>query len=131
VTLSVWEPLEQNPGHAALVRALERHHDAAAASATRSFFALGEVGEVRSLLLAGGLFREVSLHSAVLTVRFASPEHFVWLEMLPSHLENPVAQMDVHALSVLVSEVNTALYPYVTSDGLAFPMQAHLVTARK
>ena len=130
VALSVWGPLERNPGHAALVRALERHLDAAAASAMRSFFALGEVREVRSLL-AGGLFREVHLHTAVLTVRFASPEQFVWLEMLPSHLENPVARMDVHALSVLVSEVNAALQPYVTSDGLAFPMQAHLVNARK
>lgn len=95
-----------------------------------SFFALGEASAVRSLL-AGGLFREVHLHTAVLPVRFASPEQFVWLEMLHSHLENPVAQMDVHALSVLVSEVNAALQPYVTSDGLAFPMQAHLVNARK
>ena len=130
VVLSVWGPLERNPGHAALVRALERHLDTAAASAMRSFFALGEVREVRSLL-AGGLFRQVLLHTAVLTVRFASPEQFVWLEMLPSHLENPVAGMDVRALSVLVSEVNAALQPYVTSDGLAFPLQAHLVNARK
>jgi hypothetical protein len=85
---------------------------------------------VRSLL-AGELFREVHLHTTVLTVRFASPEHFVWLEMLPSHHENPVAHMDVPALSVLVSEVHAALQSYMTSDGLAFPMQAHLVTARK
>jgi SAM-dependent methyltransferase len=131
VVLSVWGPLERNPGHAALVRALEDHHDTtAAASAMRSFFALGEAGAVRSLL-ARGLFREVHLHTADLTVRFASPEHFVWLEMLPSHHENPVANMDVPALSVLVSEVHAALEPYVTSAGLAFPMQAHLVTARK
>jgi SAM-dependent methyltransferase len=130
VALSVWGPLEQNPGHAALVRALERHLDAAAASAMRSFFALRGASAVRSLL-ARGLFREVHLHTADLTVRFASPEQFVWLEMIPSHLENPVAKMDMHALSVLVSEVNAALQPYVTSDGLAFPMQAHLVNARK
>ncbi len=84
--------------------------------------------EVRSLL-AGGPFHEVHLHTAVLTARFASPEQFVWLEMIPSHLENPVAGMDERALSVLISEVNTALQPYVSSDGLAFPMQAHLVTA--
>ena len=42
VALSVLGPLERNPGHAALVRALERHLDAAAASAMRSCFALGE-----------------------------------------------------------------------------------------
>lgn len=42
VIRSVWGPLERNPGHAALVRALERHLDAAAASAMRSCFALGE-----------------------------------------------------------------------------------------
>jgi SAM-dependent methyltransferase len=130
VVLSVWGPLERSPGHAALVRALECHLDRAAASVIRSFFALGEASEVRSLL-AGGPFHEVHLHSSTRTVRFASLEHFVWLEMLPSHLENPVAGMDEGALSVLISEVNTVLQSYVGPDGLAFPMQAHLVTAQK
>ena len=130
VVLSVWGPLERNPGHAALVVALEGHLATAAASAIRSFFALGAAWEVRSLL-AGGLFHEVHLHTTVRTVHFASPEHFVRLEMIPSHLESPVARMDERALSVLISEVNTALQPYVNPCGLAFPMQAHLVTAQK
>jgi SAM-dependent methyltransferase len=130
VVLSVWGALERSPGHAALVRALERSLDTAAASVMRSFFALGEAGEVRTLL-AGGAFYEVHVHTATRTVRFASLEQFVWLEMLPSHLENPVAGMDEGALSVLISEVNTALQSYVDPDGLAFPMQAHLVTAQK
>ena len=130
VVLSVWGPLERSPGHAALVRALECHLDRAAASVIRSFFALGEASEVRSLL-AGGPFHEVHLHSSTRTVRFASLEHFVWLEMLPSHLENPVAEIDDGALSLLISEVNTALQSYMSPDGLAFPMQAHLVTAQK
>src|SRR5215472_7610000 len=70
LVLSVWGPLEQNPGHAALVVALEHRIDTAAASHMRSFFALGEAEEVRSLL-AGGSFNEVQLHTVVLTVRFA------------------------------------------------------------
>jgi SAM-dependent methyltransferase len=130
VVLSVWGPLDRSPGHAALVRALERCHDTAAVSVIRSFFALGEASVVRSLL-TGGAFHEVHLHTATRTVRFASLEQFVWLEMIPSHLENPVAGMDEGALSVLIREVNTALQPYVSPDGLAFPMQAHLVTAQK
>jgi len=128
--LSVWGPLERNPGHAALVVALEGHLATAAASAIRSFFALGEAWEVRSLL-AGGPFHEVQLHTATRTVRFASPEQFVRIEMIPSRPESPLAGMDERALSVLISEVNTALQPYVGPDGLAFPMQAHLVTAQK
>jgi SAM-dependent methyltransferase len=130
LVLSVWGPLERNPGHAALVGALEHHIGTAAASVMRSPFALGEASEVRSLL-AGAPFHEVHLHTAVLTVRFTSPEQFVRLEMTPSHLESPVVGMDERSLSVLISEVNTALQPYVRSDGLAFPMQAHLVTAQK
>ena len=39
--------------------------------------------------------------------------------------------MDECALAELIGEVNTALQPYVSSDGLAFPMQAHIVTALK
>jgi SAM-dependent methyltransferase len=60
-----------------------------------------------------------------------SLEQFVRLEMIPSYPESPLAGMDERALSVLISEVNTALQPYVSPDGLAFPMQAHLVTAQK
>src|SRR5438270_3260008 len=110
--------------------ALERHLRTAAASEIRSFFALGEASEVRSLF-AGGPFNEVQLHTAVRTARFASLEQFVRIEMIPSHPESPLAKMDEHALAVLIGEVNTALQPYVSADGLAFPMQAHLVTARK
>jgi hypothetical protein len=130
VVLSVWGSLERCPGHAALVRALEGHLASAAASAIRSFFALGEASEVRSLF-AGGPFDEVQLLTAVRTVRFASPEQFVRIEMIPSHPESPLAGMDERFLSVVISEVNAALQPYVGPDGLAFPMQAHLVTARK
>jgi SAM-dependent methyltransferase len=130
LVLSVWGSLERCPGHATLVGALQRRLATAAASHLRSFFALGEALEVRSLL-AGGPFNKVQLHTVMRTVRFASPEQFVRIEMFPSHPESPVAGMDKRALSVLISEVNTALQPYVSPDGLAFPMQAHLVTAQK
>jgi SAM-dependent methyltransferase len=130
LVLSVWGPLEQCPGYAALVVALEYHLSTAAASIMRAPFALGDASEAQSLL-ARELFHEIHLHTTVRTVHFASPEQFVRLEMIPSHLGSPVARMDEHALSVLISEVNTALHPYVSPDGLAFPMQAHLVTAQK
>ena len=130
LVLSVWGPLERCPGYAALVGALEHHIGTAAASVMRAPFALGETSEVHSLL-AGGPFHEVHLHTTVRTVHFASPEQFVRLEMIPSHLESPVARMDERALSLLISEVNTALQSYVSPNGLALPMQAHLMTAQK
>ena len=130
MVLSVWGPVERCPGYAALVGALEHQLGMAAASFMRAPFALGEASEVRSLL-AGGPFHEIQLHTTVRTAHFASPEQFVQIEMTPSHLESPVAGMDERALSLLMSEVNTALQPYVSPNGLAFPMQAHLVTAQK
>ncbi len=126
--LSVWGSLEQCPGYAALVGALERHLCTAAASEMHSFFALAEASEVRSLF-AGGPFNEFQLHTAVRTARFASPERFVRIEMILMHPESPDAGMGERALAELIGEVNTALQPYVSSDGLAFPIQAHLVTA--
>jgi SAM-dependent methyltransferase len=128
--LSVWGSLERCPGHAALVRALEGHLATAAASHIRSIFALGEASEVRSLF-AGGPFNKVQLHTATRTACFASPEQFVRIEMIPSHPESPYAGIDERALSVAISEVNKALQGYVSPDGLAFPMPAHLVTAQK
>jgi SAM-dependent methyltransferase len=130
LVLSVWGSLEQCPGHAALVGALERHLGTAAASHMRSFFALGEASEVRSLV-AGEPLDEVQLQTVTRKARFASPEQFVRIEMIPSHPESPFAGRDERALSVLISEVNTALQPYTSPDGLAFPMQAHIVTALK
>jgi SAM-dependent methyltransferase len=130
LVLSVWGPLEQCPGYAALVGALEHHLGTVAASVMRAPFALGVAPEVQSLL-AGELFHEVHLHTIVRTVHFASPEQFVRLEMIPSHLESPLARMDERALSLLISEVNRALQPYVSPSGLALPMQAHLVKAQK
>ena len=130
LVLSVWESLERCPGYAALVVALEHDIGTVVASIMRSPFALGEASEVRSLL-AGGPFHEVQLRTTVRTVHFASPEQFVRLEMIPSHLESPIARVDERTLSVLISEVNTALQPYVSPDGLALPMQAHLVTGQK
>jgi hypothetical protein len=86
--------------------------------------------EVRSLF-SGVQFIDVHQQTAVENVRFASPEQFVRLEMMPSYLESPAAQVDDSSLSVLISEVNTALQSYVSREGLAFPMEALLVTAHK
>jgi hypothetical protein len=39
-------------------------------------------------------------------------------------------QVRDESLAALIREVDRALQPYVGSDGLAFPMEAHLAVAR-
>jgi SAM-dependent methyltransferase len=128
LVLSVWGHLEHCPGYAVLVEALEHCIGSAAASIMRAPFALGEASEVRALI-TGSQFRDIHLRTAVGTARFASPEQFVRLEMIPAHLASPVAQADESSYSALIREVSRALQPYMSRDGLAFPMEAHLVMA--
>jgi len=42
-----------------------------------------------------------------------------------------LVEVDDHARAALLDEVSTALQPYISAEGLAFPLEAHLVRARK
>jgi hypothetical protein len=64
-------------------------------------------------------------------LHFSSPEAFVQRYAASSSLAGPVAQADDHARAALLDEVHTALQPYSSAEGLAFPIEAHLVRARK
>jgi hypothetical protein len=39
--------------------------------------------------------------------------------------------VDDHACTALLDEVTTALQPYISAEGLAFPIETHLARAKK
>lgn len=128
VGLLVWGPLEESPGYALLAEALARHIGEAAATIMRAPFVLGDVAQVRALM-AEAPFRDVDIRTCAGEVRFPSTDDFVRHQVAGSPLAGPVSQADDTAHSALMSEVRTALHPYAQRDGLAFPIQAHLVSA--
>jgi SAM-dependent methyltransferase len=126
---SVWAKLDGSPGFVALVGALERHVGVAAANNRRAPFALGDAGAVERLVREAG-FRDVFVAALTGTARFASVAAFVEAQLAASPLST-LGDVTDQTVAAVVRDVSAELQPYVGADGLAFPMHAHLVTARK
>lgn len=132
VALSVWRPIEQSPGFAAMAQALGRHisPEVEGALARSGPFSLGKTEELHALLSGAG-FREVQIQPAVKTLHFPSPEAFVRYSVAASPLAGVVAQVSDAARAALLSDVSTALQPYTSEEGLRFPIETHLAMAKK
>jgi SAM-dependent methyltransferase len=126
----VWRALAHSPGFAALERALERHVGPAAAAVMRAPFVFGDgADELRGLLREAG-FGRVVVTADVRMARFASPEALVRHQVTGSPLASHLAQADDAVLDALVCELAAAMQPYLNDDGLAFPIEGHIVVAR-
>ncbi len=128
VALNVFRSIEHCPWHRAVADALERHVSLEAAEVVRWSFSLGDRDELRGLI-AGAAFREAHIRIEGKWIRHPSIAEF-----LPGYLAStPVADLftDDEVLSVLVKSVTDSLCQYMDDDGLAAPVQCHVITARK
>jgi hypothetical protein len=117
-------------GFAALAEALERHVSPAARAVMQAPFVFGDAtGELRTLLTEAG-FPTVRIRSDVRMVRFESSAAFVRYQVAGSPLASHVAEVDEAARQALVREVSAATQAYVNDEGLAFPIEGHIVIAR-
>jgi ubiquinone/menaquinone biosynthesis C-methylase UbiE len=128
LTLCVWSSIEQNPGMAALVEALQRHVGAEAAANRRAPFALGDPAELRALVEEAG-FRDIDVRTAVETARFPSPEALVAYQLAATPLST-LGTVTEKAHQAVVLDVRAALQPYLHDGQLAVPMEAHFALAR-
>ncbi|MGH9289645.1 MAG: class I SAM-dependent methyltransferase [Acidimicrobiales bacterium] len=124
----VWQSIEGSPGFALLAEALQRHVGTQAVTIMRAPFGLGDPDELRATISEGG-FHDVSVRAAEGTVRFPSARHFVEYSVAGSPLAGPVGEATDGAREALVRDVEAAMRPYQTNQGLAFPIAAHLATA--
>ena len=100
-----------------------------AAAIMKEAFALADVGELSELLRMAE-FSTVQLHTKTLTAHFASARDFIDYQ-LGGRLATAVSTLNDETRRALVAALLKALEPYVDSDALAFPLQAHVVLARK
>ena len=126
--LSVWRPMQHSPGFASLATALGRAIGPEAASIMQGPFALGSADDLRTLITGAG-FSDVVLRPATKTLRFPSPEEFVGRYVAATPLAAVVAKASADARAALITEVSAALKSSVDHQGLAFPIEAHLVLA--
>jgi ubiquinone/menaquinone biosynthesis C-methylase UbiE len=129
LALMVWRGIHESLGFAVLAEALERHVGQAAAAIMRAPFGLSNADELEALVRAAG-FQNVAIHQRSGTVRFRSVKRFVLSYVAGSPLAGPVAKADDAARDTLITDVGKALEKYTSSTELAFPIAAHLLSAR-
>jgi ubiquinone/menaquinone biosynthesis C-methylase UbiE len=123
----VWGKIEQNPGMAALVQALERHVGAAAANNRRAPFALDDADALRFLVEGAG-FSAVTIRTMSLLARFPSAQTFVDAQLSATPLST-LGGVTAEAHAAVVNDVRAALRAFLTDDILTVPMEAHVVVA--
>lgn len=129
LALMVWRGIHEGPRFAVLADALQRHVGQAAAAVMRAPFGLSNADELEALVRAAG-FRDVEIQQRSGTVRFLSVERFVLSYVAGSPLAGPVSQVDDAARAALITDVRNALGKFTSNDELAFPIAAHLLSAR-
>ncbi|MEA2864125.1 MAG: hypothetical protein QOC84_2081 [Bradyrhizobium sp.] len=129
LALMVWRGIHESPGFSVLAEALERHVGQAAAAVMRAPFGLSSVDELEALVRAAG-FQNVAIQQRSGTVRFPSVERFVLSYVAGSPLAGLVSQVDHAAREALITDVRNALGKYKSNTELAFPIAAHLLSAR-
>ena len=126
----VWRSIGRSPGFAVLAAALDRHIGPAAGAMMRAPFGWSDEGTLRDLV-AGAGFREVKLNRQAGVVRFGSARELVVAYGAGSPLAGAIGAAGPAARAGLLTEVQAALDPWQGAAGLAFPIQALLVSGRK
>jgi ubiquinone/menaquinone biosynthesis C-methylase UbiE len=128
LALSVWRPIEHNPGFELLVGELDRHAGPEVGSIMRAPFSGPRADELVDLVTTAGM-RDVRLHIRVAEVRFPSPGDFLLQQAAASPLGGPVAALTDEVRGALARGLTKALRSYTDADGVVFPLETHMVTA--
>lgn len=129
LVLSVWRPVQYNPGHTVFADVLDRHVSAAAGATRRAPFTLSDRDEIRALV-AGADFHDIVVRLDTRVARFPSAEAMVQIMMAGTPLATAMADADPAVLQTVIAEVTAGLSAYNDDQGLALPMQAWVVTAK-
>ncbi len=127
----VWRSIDNSPGFDTLANALVTHVSSEAAAVMRAPFMFGdEMAQLRGLFTETG-YREVRIDSEVRMVRFGSTEEFIRYQVGGSPLAAHLNEADEDVFSRLVVAVEGAMSRFFNDEGLAWPIQGHIVSARK
>jgi ubiquinone/menaquinone biosynthesis C-methylase UbiE len=127
---NLWRAIEFNPGHLVFAEVLERHVSQEAGATRRAPFKLSQREEIRRLFSDAG-FANVTIHLSTRVTRFPSAEAMVRIMMAGTPLGGAMADADPGLVTRVIDEVTSGLENFVDDDGLAIPMQAWVILARK
>jgi ubiquinone/menaquinone biosynthesis C-methylase UbiE len=128
VAFSVPSRLAAQPAYAPFVAMAARHAGAEAAGLLSTYFASGDLDELRSLVEAAGL-RVTATRTYRGTVRCPSIDAFVATEVESTPLRERISEA-VYAR--IRDEARALLRPFTTAGGAAeIPLEGHVVAARR
>lgn len=126
-TVAVHVPgrLSASDAYVQLTQIAARHAGPSAVDLLSSYFALGDPAALRLLLESAGL-RVASLRTRMGTVRLGSAEEFVAVEVESTPL---IDRITPSVYARIKEDAAKALAPYGTPDGIAVPIEGHVVIA--
>ena len=91
--------------------------------------AFGDIEALRTSIREGG-FRESRIRIAVRLLRMQRVEEFILGQLAATPLAGAVAALAVSAREALLSDISEALRAYRDDEGVAVPLEAHVVVAQ-
>jgi SAM-dependent methyltransferase len=134
VLLSVWQGLDVHPLYSALCISQARHLGVPLADVAAPW-SLPDADEIRALLVGAGL-RGVDVAARTLTVRFPSPEQFVYLTLSAGAAFLPEFDWNDEVLRTklidnVTRDIESVVREYTGGDVLEFPTSWHIAAASK
>jgi SAM-dependent methyltransferase len=126
--LAVWRPLRYQSGMSRMVETLDRH--VGETGGLDVPFPDWDTGHLRALVTDSG-FRDVHCRIGIGSARFPSAAEFVRQLAAGSPIGVLVTGLPAEDRTALVRDLTAALADYVDDQGLTFPMESYLVTARR
>lgn len=130
LALAVWRPLEFHSTYVTVADALERHVGEEAAAMMRSPFSTWDVPGLRALVDDAG-FDTATVTIGIGSMRYPSPAEFVRREAASSPLAEPLASLSREARDDLIGDVAAGVRQYTDDEGIVFPMETFVVSARR
>lgn len=127
VAVHVWGRLEASTGLAPFAHAVARHAGAGALELWSTYFRLGDLDALIAMFGDAGL-EVTATRTRLGTVRMPSVDDYVAVEVEGTPLGEAITEATYRAIR---EDARRDLHRFVTGDGVALPIQGHLVAARK
>lgn len=130
MAFSVLRGIDRNPFQKAVAEAMSRHVGPEAGAVIHTPFALADADVLRDLAEDAG-FRDVHVRIEFSVIRHASLDELVPGVLAATPAAPAVAGADGATRAALLEDLHDALASYLDDDGVAAPVEYHLLTARR
>ena len=130
VGIAVWSSIDEFPGYLALVHALRRRVGSSAVRPMYDLSALSDSSKF-SRIFTEGRFPNADVVTLSNDAIFTSAEEFTRAIVVGSIMRRTDTQFSEDTLGLMAADVAAELAPYLKGNGLRFPMEAHVLTAKK